>query len=125
MTQNATAVVLRSFIENVLNFAIVKKHFEGLNPARWRGHLDQLLSPPGKVAPVEHHAALPYEQIAIFMGQLRDHEGLPPRALELVILTAARTSEVLQAKWDEIDLMGEVWRIPQSRMKAGKGQLCP
>lgn len=92
----------------------------GENPARWRGHLDVLLPARSKVRRVEHHAALPYSVITEFMIALRAQEGVAPRALEFAILTAARTSEVIGARWNEIDFVAKVWTIPRDRMKAGK-----
>jgi integrase len=70
----------------------------GKNPARWKGHLDNNLPARAQIRQVEHHAALPFDEIGPFMARLREREGLSARALELAILTAARTSEVLGAR---------------------------
>jgi integrase len=120
-----TASRLRGRIENILAWATVRKYRQGENPARWRGHLDQLLPRPGKVQNVEHHAALPYAAINAFMAELRQIGGAAAQALELTILTATRTSEVLGAKWQEIDLIERAWTIPAERMKAGREHRVP
>lgn len=120
-----TATRLRGRIENVLAWATVRKYRQGDNPARWKGHLDQLLAKPSKIATVEHHAALPFAEIGAFMEQLRKQEGIGAAALEFAILTAARSGEIRGATWAEIDLQARTWTIPGSRMKAGKEHLVP
>ena len=120
-----TASRLRGRIENILAWATVRKYRQGENPARWRGHLDQLLPRPGKLQNIEHHAALPYAAINAFMAELRQIGGAAAQALEFTILTATRTSEVLGAKWQEIDLSERVWTIPAERMKAGREHRVP
>jgi integrase len=120
-----TATRLRGRIENVLAWATVRKYRQGDNPARWRGHLNQLLAKPSKLITVEHHAALPYQQLGAFMADLRKQEGIGAAALEFAILTAARTGEVRGATWDEIDLKASTWTIPGLRMKAKKEHVVP
>jgi integrase len=120
-----TASRLRGRIETVLNWAKVRGFRDGENPARWRGHLDNLLPAKGKVRAVKHHAALPYEQIGAFMHQLKKRDGIAGRALEFAILTAARTGEIIGARWSEIDRAGKVWNKPASRMKAGREHRVP
>lgn len=120
-----TASRLRGRIESVLAWATVRKFREGDNPAQWRNHLDQLLPKRSKVQKVEHRAALPYADIAIFLARLRQRQGLAARALELQILTAARPGEAAGAKWDEFDLDAALWTIPAERMKAGKEHRVP
>jgi hypothetical protein len=95
---------LRGRIESVLNWATVAGHRSGDNPARWRGHLEHLLPARRKVAKVEHHAAMPYRDMPAFMAALRQQEGVCARALEFLVLTAARTGEVRGAEWSEVDL---------------------
>src|SRR6516165_10035380 len=124
-TKTETASRLRGRIERVLDWATVRGFRQGENPARWRGHLDKLLPSRAKVRAVKHHAALPFKEIADFMARLREHDTTAARALEFAILTVARTSEVLGAKWDEIDLEGRVWTIPASRMKGGREHRVP
>lgn len=120
-----TASRLRGRIESVLAWATVRKYRHGLNPARWKGHLDQLLAKPSKVAKVEHHAALPFAEIGAFMVELRKQGGMGARALEFAILTATRSGEVRGATWAEIDMDGGVWTIPAGRMKAEKEHRVP
>jgi integrase len=120
-----TASRLRGRMESILDWAKVRGYREGENPARWRGHLDKLLPPRAKVRKVEHHAALPYDELPDFMAALRTHEGVAARALEFAILTAARTGEVIGARWSEIDIGEKLWTIPQERMKAGKEHRVP
>ncbi len=120
-----TASRLRGRIEAVLDWAKVRGFRQGENPARWRGHLDNLLPARSKVRRVEHHAALPYAEIGAFNAALRQQEGTAARALEFAILTAARTGETIGATWGEIDLGGKVWTIPAGRMKAGREHRVP
>jgi integrase len=120
-----TAGRVRGRIEAILDWAKARGYREGENPARWRGHLDQLLPPRSKVRRVEHHAALPYRQIGEFMAELRAQEGVAPRALEFAILTAARTGEVIGARWDEINIADRLWTIPPERMKGGRDHRVP
>jgi len=120
-----TASRLRGRIEAVLDWASVRGYRRGDNPARWRGHLDSLLPSKSKVRAVEHHSALPYDQMGAFMETLRAQEGISARALEFTILTAARTSEAIGATWDEIDLQAKLWTIPANRIKAGREHRVP
>lgn len=120
-----TASRLRGRIEQVIDWAAVRGYRQGENPARWRGHLDKLLPARGKVRKVEHHAALPYEEIGAFVADLRTRDAVAARALEFTILTAARTSEVLNAAWGEVDLAAKVWTVPGERMKAGREHRVP
>ena len=103
-TKPETASRVRGRIESILDFAKVRGYRDGENPARWRGHLDKLLPARSKVRQVEHHAALPYAELPGFLVALREQEGIAARALEFAILTAARTGEVIGARWSEIDL---------------------
>jgi integrase len=124
-SKTETASRLRGRIENVLDWARVRGYREGENPARWRGHLDKLLPKRSRVAPVTHHAALPYAQLPAVMAEIRAREGNAARALEFTTLTAARSGEVLGATWEEIDLEHKVWTVPASRMKARKQHRVP
>jgi hypothetical protein len=117
-TKTETASRLRGRIETVLDWATAREFRRGDNPARWRGHLDKLLPPRSRVQRVEHHSALPYVEIGAFVAALREQESISALALEFLILTAARTSEVIGAKWDEFDLGPALWTIPAERMKA-------
>lgn len=118
LTKTETATRLRGRIESILDWAWVRGYRDGENPARWRGHLDKLLPTPGKVQKVEHHRALPFDELGGFMVLLRQMEGMGARALEFAILTAARSGEVRGAMWSEIDLADATWTIPADRMKA-------
>ena len=120
-----TASRLRGRIELVLDYATARGWRTGDNPARWRGHMDNLLPSRGKIARVEHHAALPWRQIGAFMADLAKQEGVGALALRFAILTAARTGEVIGARWSEIDMPAAVWRVPAGRMKAGREHRVP
>ncbi|WP_312022837.1 site-specific integrase [Bradyrhizobium sp. 2S1] len=120
-----TATRLRGRIEQVLDWATARGYRDGLNPARWRGHLDKLLPRPSKVADVEHHAALPFTEIGGFMQRLSQTKGIGARALEFAILTAARSGEVRGATWAEVDLRAAVWTVPGNRMKMGREHRVP
>jgi integrase len=120
-----TAGRVRGRIEAVLDWAKVRGYRTGENPAHWKGHLDHLLPARGKVRKVKHHAALPYSELPAFLAGLREQEGIAARALEFTILTAARTGEVIGARWSEIDLLKQVWIVPANRMKAGREHRVP
>lgn len=114
-----TATRLRGRIERVLDAAKVKGFREGDNPARWRGHLAVILPTRKKLGPKKHHAAMPYRDVAAFIPRIRAKPSTAARALQFLILTAARTTEVLEVTWKEIDLDGAVWTVPAGRMKMG------
>jgi integrase len=118
-----TASRVRGRIESILDWAKARGYRTGENPARWKGHLKNLLPPRSKVRKVEHYSAMPYDQLPGFMVELRAQEGVVARALEFTILTAARVSEALGARWSEIS--GDVWTIPAERMKGGKAHRVP
>lgn len=124
-TKTETASRVRGRMEAILDWATVRKYRTGENPARWKAHLDHLLPARGKVQKGGHHPALPYEEIAEFLKSLRAQEGIAPRALEFAILTAARTGEVIGAKWQEVDMKKGLWTIPADRMKSGKEHRVP
>lgn len=124
-TKTETASRLRGRIEAVLDWAKARGYRSGENPARWRGHLANLLPKKEKVRRVKHHAALTYEDVCAFMKALREQEGVAARGLEFLILTAARPGEVTGARWDEIDLEKAVWVIGADRMKSGKEHRVP
>lgn len=124
-SKTETATRLRGRIESVLDYAKVLGWRTGENPALWRGHIAKLLPNPSRVRAVVNHAALPWRDMGAFMMDLRTRGGLPARALELTILTAARSGEVLGARWNEFDLSAAVWKIPASRMKARREHRVP
>jgi integrase len=115
-----TASRVRGRVEVILDWAKVRGFREGENPARWRGHLAMILPPRSKVRKVVHHASLPYQEIGAFVAELGSRESIAARALEFTILTAARTGEVLGARWSEIDIDARTWTVPEGRMKAGR-----
>jgi integrase len=116
-TKTETANRVRGRIETILDWAKVRGYRDGDNPARWRGHLDKLLPARGKIAPVKHHAAMPFPALPSFMTRLKQQEGTAAKALAFTVLTAARTSEVLLMKRSEIDVSGRMWIVPAERMK--------
>jgi integrase len=120
-----TASRVRGRIEAVLDWSKARGQRQGDNPARWRGHLDKLLPARSKVQKVQHHAALAWRDMNAFWSNLQGREGVSFEALRFTILTAARTGEVIGARWDEIDLEEEIWTIPADRMKAGKEHRVP
>ena len=120
-----TASRVRGRIEAVLAWATVSGHRTGDNPARWKNHLDAVLPKPSKLKKVQHHPALPIDAAPGFLADLRQQKGLAARALEYVMLTAARSGEVRLATWEEIDLEGRTWTIPAERMKAGRQHIVP
>ena len=124
-TKPETATRVRQRIEKVLDYAKARDLRQGENPARWRGHLENLLPERRKLAAVKHHNALPWPKMPAFMAALRERTSVDARGLEFLILTAARTGEVLGATWDEIDLEAGVWTIPGERIKAGKEHRVP
>jgi len=122
-SKTETASRVRQRIEAVLDAATVKGQREGASPARWRGHLDKLLPKPSDVRQVRHFPALPYPELPAFMARLRAVEAISARALEFLILTAARTHMVTRADWSEVS--GEVWTVPRERMKAKRAHAIP
>jgi integrase len=124
-TKPETAARVRGRIEAVLDWAKARGFRDGENPARWRGHLSNLLPAPAKVRAVRHHAALPYAELGAFMADLRTREGAAAAALEFLILTTARTSEVIGARRSEIDFRGRLWRVPAERMKGKREHRVP
>jgi integrase len=122
-TKTETASRVRGRVETVLDWAKTRGYRDGENPARWDGHLEQLLPAKAKVAKVVHHEAMPYADVPAFMAELRARPDIAARALEFTVLLAARSGEVLDARWEEID--ARVWVIPGPRMKAGKEHRVP
>lgn len=124
-TKPETASRLRGRVEAVLDWAKTRGLRDGENPARWRGHLDKVLPPRTKVQRVKHHSALPFDQLRAFMARLRLENSISALALEFTILTAARTGEVMGAKWAEFDLKDRLWVVPGQRMKASREHRVP
>lgn len=124
-TKTETASRIRGRIEAVLDWAKTREYRTGENPARWRGHLENLLAPRFKVQKIVHQPALPYDQLGDFLAVLKEQGGTAAEALNFTILTAARTNETISATWDEIDLQKKVWTIPGHKMKAGREHRIP
>jgi integrase len=123
--KTTTASQVRGRIESIIDWAVARGYRNGANPARWRGHLDKLLPAKSRIAPIKHHAALPYADVPAFMRKLRAETGTTARALEFAILTSARISEALGARRSEIDRKARMWVIPAARMKARKEHRVP
>jgi integrase len=125
-TKTITADRVRSRVESVLDWAVVRGHRSpGTNPAKWPGVLDQVLPPPRKVAPIRSFAAMPYADVPAFMRELRGDDTLSARALEFAILTAARSGEVRQAEWSEIDFEQKIWTVPAPHTKTRREHRIP
>lgn len=123
-SKTRTAQLTQRTISQVLAAEVARGHLTS-NPARWSDNLDAILSKPSKITSTENHSALPFEQIAAFLVELRKVRGISARALEFCILTAARSGEVRGALWSEIDLDAKTWTVPADRMKAGKEHRVP
>jgi integrase len=119
-----TASRLRGRIERVLDAAKAKGYRQGENPARWRGHLEHFMAKRQKLSR-GHHAALPFAELPAFVADLAERDAMAALALEFLILTAARSNEVIGARWDEMDLKAKVWTVPAVRMKAGREHRVP
>jgi integrase len=120
-----TASRIRGRIEAVIDYATAQGWRVGDNPARWQGHMENLLPARGRLALVVHHPALPWGEVGAFMAELRKQDGVSARALEFSIHTAARSGEVLGATWGEIDMQTAIWTVPSWRMKAGREHRVP
>ena len=123
-TRPETANRLRGRCERVWDFAKARGHCSGENPFHWRGHLDKLLPKRPRLTR-GHHKAMPFADVPAFMGRLRAMQGVAARALEFAILTAARSGEVLGARWEEIDFQTKLWTVPPERMKGGREHRVP
>lgn len=124
-TKTETASRVRSRIEAVLSWSTTKGYRDGLNPARWKGHLENLLPSPAKIKGEQHHPALAIAAVGAFMAELRQQDGVGAKALEFAILTAARSGEARGATWQEIDFDDESWSIPAARMKTTNDHRVP
>jgi len=125
-TKTETATRLRGRIESILDFAVTHGWRPGGdNPARWRGHLENVLANPAKITPVKHRPALHYRELPCFLSELHRRDGIAAKALEFTVLTAARVGEVIGARWSEFNMAERVWIVPAQRMKAGKEHRVP
>jgi integrase len=119
LTTPVSAGRVRGRLESVLAYATARGYRQGANPAQWRHHLEHLLPKGGKLRSVRHHPALPFEQIAAFVSDLRKRPEAGAAALQFLILTAARSGEILGSKTKEVDIEAAIWTIPGERMKGG------
>lgn len=117
-TKTVTAVRIQNRTERVLDYATVRGYRSGDNPARWKGGLDLIFPAPGKVARSSHIPAMPYKDVPAFFKEHLGKEGVTECALEFLLLTLARTTEVLSATWSQIDWEERAWNIPRMTMKA-------
>jgi integrase len=125
-TKTETATRVRGRLERVLGWATVNGYRAGDNPARWKAYLSELLAQPGKVAKVEHHRAIPHRDLHQFIARLRQQPStVASLALEFLILTAARTNEVIAAEWSEFNIEEKAWAIPAERMKSKRPHIVP
>ncbi|MBL8419986.1 MAG: tyrosine-type recombinase/integrase [Dechloromonas sp.] len=124
-SKTETASRLRGRIESVLGWATTSGYRTGENPARWKGHLENLLATISKTRRTKHHPSLLWQRIGAFMAALRARQGVAARAVEFAILTACRSGEVRGARWAEFDTVGKVWTIPAERMKARREHEVP
>lgn len=120
-TETASRVRMR--VESVLAWATAKGYRQGFNPAVWRGNLDQLLPPRAKVQKPQHHATVPYPDLPALYQLLKASSSITAKALRFTILTAARTTEAIQSRWEEFD--GELWTVPGERMKSRREHRVP
>ncbi len=123
VTKTETAARLRGRIELILAAATTRGLRSGMNPALWRGHLQTILSAPSRLKKVEHHKALPYEDVPEFISQLRQIDKIGAIALEFLIHNASRTGEIIDGRRDEVS--ADIWTIPATRMKAKKEHRVP
>jgi len=124
-TKTETASRLRGRIESILGWATTSGYRTGENPARWKGHLDNLLATISKTSRTKHHPSLPWQRMNEFISALRARDGIAARAVELTILTACRSGEVRGARRSEFDIDKKIWTIPAERMKAGREHQVP
>lgn len=124
-SKTETASRLRGRIESVLGWATTSGYRTGENPARWKGHLENLLATISKTSRTKNHPSLPWPRMGAFMSALRLREGVSARAVEFAVLTACRSGEVRGARWGEFDIGGKLWTIPAARMKAKREHQVP
>ncbi|MCJ2114712.1 integrase arm-type DNA-binding domain-containing protein [Methylobacterium sp. E-025] len=124
-TRSETAARVRGRIESILDWAKTRSYRDGENPARWKGHLANLLPKRSKVSKVKHHPALPFNEVRSFLKTLDERGGTAARLLAFTILTAARSGEARDALWSEIDMQAGVWTVPGVRMKGGREHRVP
>jgi integrase len=115
-----TASRVRGRMERVLDWAKVRGYRDGENPARWRGHLDKVFPPRAKIRKIQHHAAVPIDDLPAIYAELAKSKGIAAKAVRFTILTAVRPGETTGGVWTEVDRKTGLWAIPAERMKADK-----
>lgn len=125
MRRSASCRSIRGRIESILGWATTSGYRTGENPARWKGHLDNLLATISKTSRTKHHPSLPWPRMNEFISALRARDGVSARAVEFAILTACRSGEVRGARRSEFDINKKIWTIPAERMKAGREHEVP
>ncbi|HBN7641933.1 integrase arm-type DNA-binding domain-containing protein [Pseudomonas aeruginosa] len=126
-TKTRTADEVRGQVEQVLDAAKARRLRDGDNPARWRGHLDNLLSKAEKkkARQRQHFPAMKWQDVPALMQKLAQDESRAAVAARLMILTGARAQMVRFAAWGEFDLDAGVWSLPATRMKMRKAFSVP
>ena len=122
-TETARRIQQRLFL--IFAFAKIRGWYNNDNPASWKEHLSLVLPDPYKIRKVKHHPSLPYSQINVFYKQLSEFDLFSAYALRMVILTVARTSEVIKSKFEEFDLEKRIWTLPYYNMKARREHKIP
>jgi integrase len=114
--KTATASKVRGWLETIFNFAAARgMRLKGDNPAAWRGNLEAAFAKPSQIAPTKHQLALPWSEVQEFFRALKTEQSTTGRLIELIVLTACRKHEAVQAKWGEFDLAQRKWTIPPGR----------
>jgi integrase len=124
-TKCETAARLRGRIERILARATVEGLRRGANPATWRGHLQEALPARSEVQPVKHFRAMDFQDVPGFMLALGQIDTVAAASLRFLILTAARTGEVIGARWDEVDWNERTWTVPAVRAKTKRNHVVP
>jgi integrase len=125
LTKTETMNRTRGRVESVLDWASVRGYRSGDNPARWKGHLGEVLPGRSDIAKPVHLAAMPYHEVPAFMTKLREREGVASKALEFIILTAGRSGEIRGMRWSEVDLAEKTWSVPPERTKSNRPHRVP
>lgn len=124
-TKTETASRVRGRIEQIMDWSTAHGHRSGSNPARWRGQLEHILADPKKIAPVQHHPAVPFADLPAVYQRICGVKGESARALQMLILTATRSSELRGMRWGELDLSTGIWQLPAARMKMDRTHRVP
>ena len=123
LSKKETAKRVRQRIDTVMRWAKAMGYRTGDNPAALEGNLEYLL--PAQKQQVTHHPALQYDALPSFWNQLEEVQTVSADALRFLILTTARSGEVREAAWTEVDFGRALWSLPAARMKASKPHRVP